>query len=161
MTTAAPVGPAQTASVCRPQHDPGPRDPGAVSNRVARRRRGRPTPVAPIEVDELDAFGHDQLPYVLVNYHRSPLGAWTATLAPDGLEPVTRQASSAHDALHDAMDLIEALSQDADVAISTLHALDGEPTAWAKLAAREGFLNCAITDSAITDSTVADLITHH
>ena len=106
-------------------------------------------------VDELDAFGDDELLCVLVNYHRSPLGAWTATLAPDGLEPVTMQATSAHDALHDAVDLIEALSQHADVAISTMHTLDGDPAAWATLAAREGFVDCAMTDS-----TVAELITH-
>jgi hypothetical protein len=105
--------------------------------------------------DELDAFGDDELLYVLVNYHRSPLGAWTATLAPDGLEPVTLQATSAHDAIPDAMDLIEALSQHADVAISTMHTLDDDPAAWATLAAREGFADCATTEHSI-----ADLITH-
>ena len=106
-----------------------------VSNLAARHRRGRPTPAAPALVDELDPFGDDELLCVLVNYHRSPLGAWTATLAPDGLEPVTLQATSAHDALHDAVDLIEALSQHADVSISTMHTLDGDPAAWAMLAA--------------------------
>jgi hypothetical protein len=105
--------------------------------------------------DDLDPFGDDELLYVLVNYHRSPLGPWTATLALDGLEPVTLQATSAHDALHDAMDLTEALSEHADVAISTVHAVDRDPTAWAMLAAREGFVGCAMTDS-----TVAELITH-
>jgi hypothetical protein len=55
--------------------------------------------------------------------------------APDGLEPVTLQATSAHDALHDAVDLIEALSQHADVAISSMHTLDGDPAAWVTLAA--------------------------
>jgi hypothetical protein len=109
-----------------------------------------------VVIDELDPFGDDELLYVPVNYHRSPLGAWTATLAPDGLEPVTLQATSAHDALHDAMDLIEALSEHADVAISTMHALDGDPAAWAMLAAREGFVDCAMTDN-----TLADLITHN
>jgi len=59
----------------------------------------------------------------------APLGAWTATLAPDGLEPVTLPATNAHDALHDAVDLIEALSQHADVSISTMHTLDGDPAA--------------------------------
>ena len=83
-----------------------------------------------------------------------PARAWTATLAPDGLEPVTRQAASAHDAFHDAMGLIEALSQYADVAISTMHTLGGDPAAWATLAAREGFVDCARTDH-----RVADLIT--
>jgi hypothetical protein len=34
--------------------------------------------------------------------------------------------------------------------------LDGDPAAWATLAAREGFRDCAITDH-----TVADLITHN
>jgi hypothetical protein len=101
-----------------------------VSNLAARHRRGRPTPAAPASVDELDPFGDDELLCVLVNYHRSPLGAWTATLAPDGLEPVTLQATSAHDALHDAVDLIEALSRHADVAISSMHTLDGDPAAW-------------------------------
>jgi hypothetical protein len=93
---------------------------------------------------------------VLVNYQRSPLGAWIATLAPHGCEPVTLQATSAHDALHDAMDLIQALCEPADVAISTVHPLDGDPTAWAMLSAREGFVDCAITDS-----TLADLIIHN
>jgi hypothetical protein len=109
-----------------------------------------------VAVDELDPFGDGELLYVLVNYHRSPLGAWIATLAPDGLEPVTLQATSAHDALHDAVDLIEALSQHADVVISTMHTLDGDPASWATLAAHEGFLDCAITHS-----TLADLITHN
>ena len=49
--------------------------------------------------------------HLLVNYHRSPLGAWTATVAPDELEPVTLQATSAHDAFHKAMELTEALSR--------------------------------------------------
>ena len=126
-----------------------------MSIRAARHRGGRPTPAAAGVVDDLDPFGDDELLYVLVNYHRSPLGPWTATLALDGLEPVTLQATSAHDALHDAMDLIEALSEHADVAISTVHAVDGDPTAWAMFAAREGFVDCAMTDS-----TVAELITH-
>jgi hypothetical protein len=108
-----------------------------------------------VVVDELDAFGDDELLHVLVNYHRSPLGTWSATLAPEGLEPVALQATNAHNALHDAMDLIEALSEHADVAISTMHALDGDPAAWAMLAAREGFVDCAMTDS-----TVAELIAH-
>jgi hypothetical protein len=132
------------------------RDAGAMSNRTARHRRGRPTPTAAVEFDEFDAFGPDELLCVSVDYHRSPLGAWTATLAPDGLEAVTRQARSAHDAFHDAMDLIEALSHHVDVAISTLHTLDGDPAAWATLAAREGFVDCAMTDN-----TLADLITHN
>ena len=66
------------------------------------------------------------------------------------------QATSARDALHEAMDLIEALSEYADVAISTMHTLDGDPAAWATLAGREGFFDCAIADSAL-----ADLISHH
>ena len=94
-------------------------------------------------VDELDAFEDDELLYVLVNYHRSPLGAWTTILVPDGLEPVALQATSAHDAFHKAMELIEVLSEHADVAISTMHTLDGDPAAWATLAAREGFVDCA------------------
>ena len=125
-----------------------------VSNRAAYHRRGRPTPGTTVIVDEVDAFGDDELLYVLVDYHRSPLGAWTVTLAPEGLEPVALQATSAHDALHAAMDLIEALSGYADVAISTMHTLDGDPAAWATLAAHEGFLDCSVSDS-----TLADLIT--
>ena len=71
-----------------------------VSNRAERHRRGRPTPAIPVVVDELGAFGEDELWYMLVDYHCSPLGAWTATVAPDGLGPVRLQATSAHDALH-------------------------------------------------------------
>jgi hypothetical protein len=85
-----------------------------VSNRAARHRRGRPTPAAPV-VDEFDAFDEDELLYVLVDYHRSPLRAWTAILVPDGLEPVALQATSAHDAFHKATELIEVLSEHADV----------------------------------------------
>ena len=92
---------------------------------------------------------------VLVNYHRSPLGAWTATLAPDGLEPVTLQATSAHDALHDATDLIEVLSQRANAAVCT-NTLDGDLAGVGGDACRRtGFVDCAITDS-----TLADLIIH-
>ena len=123
--------------------DEGGRDAGVVSNHAARPRRGRPTPAAPVLVDELDAFEDDELLYVLVNYHRSPLGAWTTILVPDGLEPVALQATSAHDAFHKAMELIEVLSEHADVSISTMHTLDGDPAAWATLAAREGFVDCA------------------
>jgi hypothetical protein len=47
------------------------------------------------------------------------------------------------------------LSEHADVAISTMHTLDGDPVAWATLAAREGFLDCAATES-----TVADRLAH-
>ena len=80
-----------------------------------------------------------------------PSGAWTATVAPDGLGPVRLQATSAHDALHHGMELIEVLSQYADVAISTMHTLDGDPAAWATLAARDGFLDCAATESTVAD----------
>ena len=107
-------------------------------------------------IDELDAFDEDELLYVLVDYHRSPLGAWTAILVPDGLKPVALQATSAHNAFHKATQLIEVLSEHADVAISTMHALDGDPVAWATLAAREGFVDCAMSDN-----TLADLITHN
>jgi len=134
------------------------RKAGVMSKRADHPRRGRPTPAAPVivdELDELDAFGDDELLDVLVTYHRSALGAWSATLAPEGLEPVTVQATSAHDALHKALDLIEALSLYADVAISTVHTLDGDPIAWAMLAAGEGFVDCAVTDP-----TLAGLITH-
>jgi hypothetical protein len=64
---------------------------------------------------------------VIVDYHRCPLGAWTAALAPDGLEALTRQARSAHDAFHNTVALIQALSHHVDVAISALHNLDGDP----------------------------------
>jgi hypothetical protein len=126
-----------------------------VSNRADRHRRGRPTPAAPV-VDEFDAFDEDELLDVLVDYHRSPLGAWTAILVPDGLEPVALQATNAHDAFHKATQLIEVLSEHADVAISTMHTLDGDPLAWATLAAREGFVDCAMSDN-----TLAALITHN
>jgi hypothetical protein len=53
------------------------------------------------------------------------------------------------------MELIEVLSQYANVAISTVHILDGDPAAWATLAAREGFVDCAATES-----TVADRLAH-
>jgi hypothetical protein len=109
----------------------------------------------PMVVDELDGFDEDELWYLLVDYHCSPLGAWTATVAPDGLGPVKLPATSAHDALHHAMELIEVLSQYANVAISTMHTLDGDLAAWATLAAREGFVDCAATEG-----TVADLIAH-
>ena len=130
-------------------------DAGVVSNRADRHRRGRPTPAAPV-VDEFDAFDEDELLYVLVDYHRSPLGAWTAILVSDGFEPVALQATTAHDAFHKATELIEVLSEHADVAISTMHTLDGDPVAWATLAAREGFVDCAISDN-----TLAALITHN
>jgi hypothetical protein len=100
-------------------------------------------------VDEFDAFDEDVLLYVLVDYHRSPLGAWTAILVPDGLEPVALQATSAHDAFHEATGLIDVLSEHADVAISTMHTLDGDPIAWATLAAREGFVGCACGDNTL------------
>jgi hypothetical protein len=44
------------------------------------------------------------------------------------------------------MGLTEALSEHADVAISTMHTLDGDPAAWAAVVAREGFVDCATTD---------------
>ena len=126
-----------------------------VSNRADRRRRGRPTSTAPI-IDEFDAFDEHELLSVLVDYHRSPLGAWTAILVPDGLEPVVLQATSAHDAFHKATELSEVLSELAHVAISTMHTLDGDPVAWATLADREGFVDCAMSDNAL-----AALITHN
>ena len=86
-------------------------------------------------VDELDAFGDDEPLCVLVNYHRSPSGL-DRDPGPDGLEPVTLQATSAHDALHDATDLIEALSQHANAAVCT-NTLDGDLAAWATLAAAQ------------------------
>ena len=122
-----------------------------VSNRTARHRRCRATRPAAVEFDGLDASGPNELQYVIVDYHCSPLGAWTATLAPDGLEAVARQATCAHDTFHDAMDLIEALSYHVDVAIST-----GDPAAWATLAARDGFVDCAVTDHTIADPTTHD-----
>jgi hypothetical protein len=140
--------------------DAGVRDAGVVSNRAGRQRRHGPTPTTSTEFDEFDEFEEsegfdpDEL-CVIVNYRRSPLGAWTASLGPDGPAPMTRQAASAHDAFHAAMDVVEALSQYAEMAISTVHTLDGDPAAWATLAAREGFLDCALTDH-----TLADLITH-
>ena len=131
-----------------------------VSNRADRHRRRRPTPAAPTPaaavVDEFDAFDEDELLYVLVDYHRSPVGAWTAILVPDGLEPVALQATSAHDAFHKATEFIAVLSEHADVAISTMHTLDGDPVAWATLAAREGFVDCAMSDN-----TLAALITQN
>ena len=66
------------------------------------------------------------------------------------------QATSAHDAFHKATELIEVLSEHADVAISTMHTLDDDPVAWATVAAREGFVDCAMSDN-----TLAALITHN
>jgi len=37
-----------------------------------------------------------------------------------------------------------------------MHTLDGNPAAWATLAAREGFVDCALSDT-----TLAALITHN
>jgi hypothetical protein len=59
-------------------------DAGTVNNRAERHHRGRPTPAGPVVIDQLDAFGADERWYLLVDYHCSPLGAWTATVAPTG-----------------------------------------------------------------------------
>jgi hypothetical protein len=48
---------------------------------------------------------------------------------------VALQATSAYDAFHQATQLIDVLSEHADVVISTMHTLDGDPTARATLAA--------------------------
>ena len=48
-----------------------------------------------------------------------------------------------------ATELIEVLSEHADVAISTMHTLDGDPVAWATLAAHEGFVECAMSDNTL------------
>ena len=42
------------------------------------------------------------------------------------------------------------------MAISTMHTLDGDPVAWATVAAREGFVDCAMSAN-----TLAALITHN
>ncbi len=107
------------------------------------------------ELDELDAFGDDELLDVLVNYHRSALGAWSETLAPEGLEPVTVQATSAHDASPKRW-----TSSKRCLCMRTWRSRPCTPwtanlIAWAMLAAREGFVDCAITDP-----TLAGLITH-
>ena len=60
---------------------------------------------------------------------------------------MTLQTTSAHDALHKAMELTEALSEHADVAISIMHTLDGGPAAWAAIVAREGFVCCTYSRS--------------
>lgn len=78
----------------------------------------------------------------------------TVTLSKNRQPVIDLQATNAHDALHHAMNLIGALSEHADAAMSTMHALNGDPTAWAMVADREVFVDCAMTDS-----TGADLIT--
>jgi hypothetical protein len=38
--------------------------------------------------------------------------------------------------------------------MSTMHTLDGDPAAWATLATREGFVDCAIADSTLADPII-------
>ncbi|WP_433272283.1 hypothetical protein ACQPZA_18840 [Pseudonocardia xinjiangensis] len=104
------------------------------------RRRGRgPTPTSAIPKD---AFDPGELLFVLVDYHRSPLGTWTAVVDPIGLPPAVRDSATLHDSFHNAMDLINALSDEVATSISTMHCVDGDPTGWFDLAAQEGFLDC-------------------
>ncbi|GAA3063125.1 hypothetical protein GCM10010464_29340 [Pseudonocardia yunnanensis] len=104
------------------------------------RRKGRgPTPTSAIPKD---AFDPGEFLFVLVDYHRSPLGAWTAVVDPIGLPPASLDSATAHDSFHNAMYLINALSDEVTASISTMHCVDGDPTAWVELASQEGFLDC-------------------
>ena len=85
----------------------------------------------------------------IVPYDEDPARFVCSALAPAEVSRVII------DEQNHAMELIEVLSQYANVAISTMHTLDGDPAAWATLAAREGFVDCAATEG-----TVADLIAH-
>jgi hypothetical protein len=79
---------------------------------------------------------------VIADYRPSPFGSWTAAVAiEDGVER-TAHFADPHEAYHAVLDLLEELVDALDAPLATMHTLDGDPTAWAMLAAREGLTEC-------------------
>lgn len=84
-----------------------------------------------------------------INYRETPFGTWTVTLSIGELDPVRYSAPDAHEALHLAMDHLDVLLDEDPgcPGVASVSMLDGDPSAWVRLAAQEGFLGCAQTAS--------------
>lgn len=79
---------------------------------------------------------------VVADYRPSPLGGWAVTVDVEGVSAMGAHFLGAHEAYHGVRDLLEELVEEADCPLATVHTLDGDPAAWAMLAAREGFGDC-------------------
>lgn len=72
-------------------------------------------------------------------------GVWTATLTAEGLTPRTVTGRGAHATYHAALDLLDDLTEEIDRDLATVSMLDGDTTAFARLATTEGFNGCTST----------------
>jgi hypothetical protein len=80
---------------------------------------------------------------VIADYRFSPFGTGClATIAAPDLPARTVHGADVHDAVHEVLDEIGRLADEQDCRVLTMHALAGDPQAFAELAEREGFAAC-------------------
>lgn len=79
---------------------------------------------------------------MIADYRAGPLGGWLVTVTAEDLSPRRLHARDPHEAFHAVLEELEIIAEDTDRPLGTIHQLDGDPAAWAMLAAREGFTEC-------------------
>ncbi|QGK69972.1 hypothetical protein GIY23_10955 [Allosaccharopolyspora coralli] len=85
---------------------------------------------------------------VTAEYTQSPLGLWQATVtvevgeSGDDRLACTVTGGDAHEAVRAVRDQLDVLADELNADLATVHHLDGDPAAFAALAAREGFADC-------------------
>ncbi len=85
---------------------------------------------------------------VIAEYTQSPVGPWRATVTAQvgaTADRVSRSVSGhdAHETLHAVREELDLLAEELDADLATFHQLDGDSAAFAALALREGFADCA------------------
>jgi hypothetical protein len=80
---------------------------------------------------------------VLADYRASPFGpGCLATITAPTVTTRTVHASDVHRALHLVLEQLGHLADEQAAPLMTVHALAGDPAAFAELAVREGFASC-------------------
>jgi hypothetical protein len=110
-----------------------------------RREKSRAIPQRPnarVPIHQPDDEPVEVLP-IVVDYSPTPFGTWLGVLnIPE--QPARRvQAADAHQTLHAVLDELEIIADETRRNLATVHQLDGDPEAWARLAVEKDFVHCA------------------
>lgn len=79
-----------------------------------------------------------------VDYRETAYGTWNASLwfEDDPTDVVPFNGPGAHETMHDVLDFLSYYTDQTGIEVATRHSLNGDETAWAMLAAAEGFVTC-------------------
>lgn len=78
--------------------------------------------------------------HVQADYRQTPFGRWVGVVTASGWGSREVSGSTPAEVVDAAMQIVEEVADDLDVPCATLHTLDGDAEAWARIAIAHGLM---------------------